>query len=167
MRCTWPPCRTASIRSSTSPRSAGSCRCAGRTRSTTIDGHVTSTVRQWDRKHWGKGGDEFHWWCTESHEAFVGKQPVYKEMQAELTEMVGAKVYDRLVAYLRQRDRLRSERVALPHPAVRGRKRVASGSASAGRKSAPKAPVEAAGTSGAVAPDEAEPSIDQAINQTT
>jgi hypothetical protein len=42
-------------------------------------------------------------------------------MQAELTEMVGAKVYDRLVAVIRERDHLRVERVALPHPAVRRR----------------------------------------------
>src|SRR5271155_3855612 len=34
------------------------------------DGHVTSTIRQWDRRHWGAGGLEFHWWCTESPEAF-------------------------------------------------------------------------------------------------
>ena len=56
------------------------------------DGHVISTIRQWDRRHWGKGGLEFHWWCTEDPEAFVGKIPVYQEMQAELTEMVGATV---------------------------------------------------------------------------
>jgi hypothetical protein len=85
------------------------------------DGHVTSTIRQWDRRHWGKGGEEFHWWCTESPDAFVGTKPVYREMQAELTEMVGAKVYDRLVAVIRERDHLRVERVALPHPAVRRR----------------------------------------------
>jgi len=83
------------------------------------DGHVTSTIRQWDRRHWGQGGQEFHWWCTESPEAFVGTKPVYREMQAELTEMIGSTVYERLVAYVRQRDRNRTERVALPHPAVR------------------------------------------------
>jgi hypothetical protein len=86
------------------------------------DGHVVSTIRQWDRKHWGAGGNEFHWWCTDSPEAFVGTKPVYREMEAELTEMVGASVFARLVAYLRQRDRLRSERVPLPHPAVRTRR---------------------------------------------
>jgi hypothetical protein len=86
-------------------------------------GHVTSTVRQWDRRHWGKGGEEFHWWCTESPDAFVGTQPVYREMQAELTEMVGTKVYDRLLAFLRQRDRWQAQGVALPHPAVRTRKK--------------------------------------------
>jgi hypothetical protein len=87
------------------------------------DGHVTSTIRQWDRKHWGKGGDEFHWWCTQDPEAFVGTQPVYREMQDELTRMVGATVFERLAAYLRQRDRLRVERVPLPHPAVRNRRK--------------------------------------------
>ena len=46
-------------------------------------------------------------------------------MEAELTEMVGAHVFQRLVAYLRQRDRLRAQRVALPHPAVRYPKPVA------------------------------------------
>jgi hypothetical protein len=86
------------------------------------DGHVVSTVRQWDRRHWGKGGQEFHWWCTEDPEAFVGSKPVYLEMEAELTQMVGAPVYKRFVAYLRQRDRLQEHGVRLPHPAVRTRK---------------------------------------------
>jgi hypothetical protein len=85
------------------------------------DGHVTSTIRQWDRRHWGKGGFEFHWWCTESPDAFVGSKPVYREMEAELIELIGATPYARLVAALRERDRLRAERVSLPHPAVRRR----------------------------------------------
>ena len=59
-------------------------------------GHVTSVIRQWDRRHWGKGGREFHWWCTEAPDAFVGHKPVYEEMKDELTEMVGAKIYEPL-----------------------------------------------------------------------
>jgi len=86
------------------------------------DGHVISTIRQWDRRHWGKGGLEFHWWCTQDPEAFVGSRPVYEEMEAELTAMVGAAVFQRLTAYLRQRDQLRERRVSLPHPAVRNRR---------------------------------------------
>ncbi|MDQ2754593.1 MAG: hypothetical protein M3R71_03480 [Actinomycetota bacterium] len=82
------------------------------------DGTVTSTVLQWDRKHWGDGGEEFHWWCTESADAFVGHQPVYLEMADELIALVGADVYGRLVTYLRVRD---SSVVPLPHPAVRSR----------------------------------------------
>src|SRR5699024_3848404 len=39
-------------------------------------GHVTSTVREWKRRDWGAGGEEFHWWCTESPEAFIGAEEV-------------------------------------------------------------------------------------------
>jgi hypothetical protein len=71
--------------------------------STSDDGWVTSTVRQWDRRDWGEGGFEFHWWCTESPEAFVGTKPVYKEMRGELEEMVGREIYEKLARYLSDR----------------------------------------------------------------
>lgn len=83
------------------------------------DGHVTSTVRQWDRRHWGEGGQEFYWWCTEAPEAFVGERPVYKEMDAEIIELVGRKTYRRLLAYLSEREANLAHGVPLPHPAVR------------------------------------------------
>ena len=83
------------------------------------DGHVTSTVRQWDRGNWGAGGFEFHWWCTESPEAFVGHRPVYREMRDELVELVGPGVYDRMASYLD--GRAAAPGVPLPHPAVRTR----------------------------------------------
>ncbi|HVC15612.1 MAG TPA: hypothetical protein VND62_12225 [Acidimicrobiales bacterium] len=83
------------------------------------DGHVTSTISQWDRRHWGAGGEEFAWWCTESPEAFVGAAPVYEGMADELVAMTGKKVHRVLKAYLEdRRDRVR---VPLPHPAVRRR----------------------------------------------
>ena len=81
-------------------------------------GHVTSTVRQWDRRHWGEGGAEFHWWCTESPEAFVAAEPVYRHMRQELVEMVGEPVYRMLTRYL---DPRKDSGVALPHPTVRRR----------------------------------------------
>ena len=70
----------------------------------------------------GARAPEFHWWCTESPEAFVGTKPVYEEMQPELTKMVGPKAYERFVGLVHERDRLRTKGVALPHPAVRGRR---------------------------------------------
>jgi len=85
------------------------------------DGHVTSTVRQWDRRHWGPGGKDFAWWCTEAPEAFSGDRPVYLEMEAELTAMVGRKTYRTLVAYLEERRAATAKGVHLPHPAVRSR----------------------------------------------
>jgi hypothetical protein len=87
-------------------------------------GHVTAIVRQWDRRDWGKGGDQFHWWCTESPEAFVGERAAYEELENELAEMVGSKIHKRLVAYLddrRRRSAGEPVRVSLPHPALRKR----------------------------------------------
>ena len=83
------------------------------------DGHVTSTIRQWDRRHWGEGGAEFHWWCTESPEAFIGERPVYQELGPELTALVGAPTYARLVGYLEDRAARSARGVPLPHPALR------------------------------------------------
>jgi len=110
------------------------------------EGHVTSVIRQWDRRHWGKGGREFHWWCTESPDAFVGSKPVYKEMQAELTEMVGSKVYKRFVALVEEREGLRTKGVALPHPAVRSRQQGIAANGSGAPEGAAAAAVEGGGS---------------------
>jgi hypothetical protein len=67
------------------------------------DGYVTSVVRQWDRRDWGEGGAEFHWWCTEDPEAFVGTRPVYEELAPELVALSGRKIYKRLLRYLEAR----------------------------------------------------------------
>lgn len=107
------------------------------------DGYVTSVIRQWDRRDWGPGGDEFHWWCTEDPEAFVGSRPVYEELADELIALSGRKIYKRLVRYLQARAGRPSANgsrrgatkstttvavttpvpvpVPLPHPAVRRR----------------------------------------------
>ncbi|MCU4184637.1 hypothetical protein K6U06_09725 [Acidiferrimicrobium sp. IK] len=82
------------------------------------NGHVTTTVTQWDRTHWGDGGQEFHWWCTEAPEAFVGRRPVYLEMGGELVALVGPGVYEMLAGYLRGRA---SGSTPLPHPALKAR----------------------------------------------
>ena len=79
-------------------------------------GHVTTTVTEWGRRHWGPGGAEFHWWCTEAPEAFEGREPVYVAMADELVGLVGESAYRRLRAYLDDR---RRAGVSLPHPTVR------------------------------------------------
>jgi hypothetical protein len=80
-------------------------------------GHVTSTLREWKRRDWGEGGNDFHWWCTESPDAFIDHDPVYVTNRDEIVEMVGEPVYRMLADYLAQRG---TERL-LPHPAVRRR----------------------------------------------
>jgi hypothetical protein len=68
------------------------------------DGHIVTFVREWKRRDWGDGGHEFHWWCTADKGAFVGKDPTYKYLKDELTELVGAKVYGMLVKELEKRE---------------------------------------------------------------
>ncbi len=75
-------------------------------------GRVTSTLREWKRRDWGPGGDEFHWWCTEGPEAFTDKQPVYEYMRDEIIELVGRQPYEMLVEHVRSRGV-----TYLPHPA--------------------------------------------------
>jgi hypothetical protein len=79
-------------------------------------GHVTSVLRQWDRRHWGAGGFEFAWWCTEAPEAFTGSEAVYESMAGEVEAMVGTPVYKLIVAELERR-RLGAS-MPLPHPAI-------------------------------------------------
>lgn len=85
------------------------------------DGRVVTTVSQWERRHWGAGGEEFHWWCTEAPEAFGARRPVYQTMADELKALVGEKVYRRLAAYLSSKKK--GQTVALPHPVVRSQAR--------------------------------------------
>jgi hypothetical protein len=78
---------------------------------TDASGHVTSTVREWKRRDWGAGGFEFHWWCTDAPDAFVGTRPVYRELRDELIELVGRWAYDSVVDYIENDARPR-----VPHP---------------------------------------------------
>jgi hypothetical protein len=81
-------------------------------------GHVTSTLREWKRRDWGEGGHEFHWWCTDSPDAFVGRGAVFQTMRDEIVELVGVPVYQLAAALLADRAK-HSKRTVLPHPAVR------------------------------------------------
>jgi hypothetical protein len=83
--------------------------------STDESGHVTSRLREWKRRDWGEGGDDFGWWCTDEPDAFVGTEPVYRSSRDEIVEMVGRANYDQLVRLLE-----RPEWVPLAHPVVRG-----------------------------------------------
>jgi hypothetical protein len=79
-------------------------------------GHVISRLREWKRRDWGDGGSEFHWWCTESQDAFVGTDPVYRSSRDEIIELVGREIYEAAVAQLE-----RDQWVPLPHPVLRSR----------------------------------------------
>ena len=83
---------------------------------TDAHGHVTSMLGPWERRHWGAGGEEFAWWCTEDPAAFSAPVPVFESLRDELVAMVGGAVYDAIAAYLTER-----RAVLLPHPVLRRR----------------------------------------------
>lgn len=80
------------------------------------DGHVVSMLREWKRRDWGEGGVEFHWWCTDHPDAFVGTKPVFQYLKDEIIELVGSKTYKTLVTLLEEK-----RATPLPHPQVRRR----------------------------------------------
>jgi hypothetical protein len=74
----------------------------------------TTTITSYDRGAWGPGGADFLWWCTDSAEAYVGAQPVFRSMESELRTMVGDSVYDELAQYLESR--MATAQQPLPFP---------------------------------------------------
>ena len=79
---------------------------------------VLSTVRQWDRSHWGEGGAEFAWWCTDAPDAFVGAVPVYVGLRDELVELTSSDAYSLVASHCESR---LARTKPLRHPATRKR----------------------------------------------
>lgn len=79
---------------------------------TLANDHVVTRIGQWDRRDWGQGGEDFHWWCTQDSAAFVGANRVVDSMKEELIAMMGAQNYEHLLTLLAQRRR----GTPLPHP---------------------------------------------------
>ena len=67
------------------------------------DGSVVSTLTEFAREGWGEGGDDFAWWCTEAPDAFIGREPVYRSLEAELRKMLGDTLYRRVAEHLEAR----------------------------------------------------------------
>jgi hypothetical protein len=57
---------------------------------------LVSSVTEFDRRGWGEGGHDLHWWCTSSPEAHVGGEPLYVSYGPELTELIGPAAYAEL-----------------------------------------------------------------------
>lgn len=87
-------------------------------------GHLTYMLTEWKRRDWGEGGEEFHWWCTESPEAFGDGHgdPVWLTLREEIVELVGEQPYAALTAHVSELTRSRpigTPVTLLPHPALR------------------------------------------------
>ena len=50
---------------------------------------LLSTLTEFDRRGWGEGGHDLHWWCTSAPEAHVGTEPLYVSYAPEITALIG------------------------------------------------------------------------------
>ena len=62
--------------------------------------HVTNVLREWKRRDWGEGGFEFHWWCTDAPDAFVGAPSRLRGAADEIVELVGEVAFEAFVREL-------------------------------------------------------------------
>jgi hypothetical protein len=77
---------------------------------------LKTTVTEYDRRGWGAGGADLHWYCTGDPAAHVGAEQVWVSMGPELTELLGEKAYAELAAMCKRRSGLGLIAV---HPATR------------------------------------------------
>jgi hypothetical protein len=57
---------------------------------------LLSVLGEFDRRGWGAGGHDLHWWCTSAPEAHTGGRPLYQEYAPELTALIGTAAYQLL-----------------------------------------------------------------------
>jgi hypothetical protein len=75
---------------------------------------LVTTIGEFDRRGWGEGGHDLHWWCTGSPAAHVAAEPLAVTYAAELTALLGPAAY----AELRRLAETRLDQGLLaPHPA--------------------------------------------------
>jgi hypothetical protein len=75
---------------------------------------LVSSVGEFDRRGWGPGGADLHWWCTGAPLAHVSPEPLVETYAPELTELLGEAAF----AELRRLAELRLDQgLVAPHPA--------------------------------------------------
>jgi len=57
---------------------------------------LVSTITEFDRRSWGEGGHDLHWWCTSAPEAHTGGERLYVSYGPELIALIGQPAYDEL-----------------------------------------------------------------------
>jgi len=64
---------------------------------------LKTTITEYDRRGWGEGGADLHWYCTGDPAAHTGSRQVWQSYGPELTELLGEKAYDELAALCKRR----------------------------------------------------------------
>ena len=73
-----------------------------------------TTITEFDRRGWGEGGHDLHWWCTESSRAHLGGPALYETYGPELAALMGPDGYAEL---RRVCDARRATGLTAVHPA--------------------------------------------------
>jgi len=89
---------------------------------------LLEVIGEFDRRAWGPGGHDLHWWCTSSPDAHVAAEPVYVTYGPELTALLGDKAYAQLARLCQDRE---SRGLVAVHPATTARSSQKAGSAPA------------------------------------
>ena len=76
--------------------------------------YLEVTIAEYDRRGWGPGGHDLHWWCTSATEAHVGAEPLFVSYGPELTALMGESAYAVLAGICTERV---ATGMAAPHPA--------------------------------------------------
>lgn len=77
---------------------------------------LQTVITEYDRRGWGEGGLDLHWYCTGDPAAHVGERPVWESYRPELIALLGDKAYAELAAMCKRRGQLGL--IAI-HPATR------------------------------------------------
>ena len=64
---------------------------------------LVTSLGEYDRRGWGPGGADLHWWCTSSPAAHVAEDALYVSYGPELSALVGEEAYAELVRLCEQR----------------------------------------------------------------
>jgi hypothetical protein len=75
---------------------------------------LVSTIGEFDRRGWGPGGADLHWWCTGSPAAHVAPEPLVETYRDELVALLGEPAWAELRRLAEQRLDLG---LVAPHPA--------------------------------------------------
>jgi hypothetical protein len=76
--------------------------------------YLEVTIGEYDRRGWGPGGHDLHWWCSSTTEAHVGAEPLFQSYAPELTALMGEAAYAVLAGICAERMVIG---MAAPHPA--------------------------------------------------
>ncbi len=83
---------------------------------------LVSTVSEFDRRGWGEGGADLHWYCSSSPDAHVGHEALYLSYAPELTALIGAPAYAELARLCAKRLELG---LVAEHPATTAARKAA------------------------------------------